>query len=179
MSYTPTVNIAPTCITTGDGKYSQAGRLVAGTGLALPIVGATFTANRAIAVPIEVPVTVTLAQLFTVNGGVAAGNTDIAIYDSAFVRKISATPTAMSGTATLQFFNVADTVIVAGLYYLAFVTSDATAQVWSFNLADVGLGKAMGCYVQASAGTLPDPFVPSTFLGLYVPLIGFTTRASL
>ena len=97
--------------------------------------GSTATAwgtqYRAVYVPIRVPARVTVLELGWYEG-VATGNIDIGIYDSAGTRLVSAGSTA-AGSAW-ESVDVSDTIIGPGLYYAA-LSSDTAADTY-YGFAD-------------------------------------------
>jgi hypothetical protein len=142
---------------------------------ALTSTGVWPAANRAIYVPFMVFTPITAVKMFTVNDGVASGNIDVGIYDKGQNRLVSMGPTGMSGTNAIQTFDIADTLLEPGAYYMAMSCSSGTA---SFNRAAPALGlcSALGILSQSSAGTLPSPGVFAAAQDAYLPAFGLTAR---
>lgn len=134
------------------------------------------TANKALFVPFSVYSPITIVKMFVVNGATASGNIDVGIYDRGGARLVSAGSTAQSGTSAIQEFNITDTALSPGLYYLACALDNATGtlEVWTPALA---IGRSLGICEQTSAFALPATATfaaaSSTFR---VPFIGATQR---
>lgn len=98
---------------------------------AVPGVGAfnsaTFaSANRAHFQPFRVTVPCIIKQLFVANGATASGNIDLGVYAPDGTRLVSTGSTAQSGTNDLQVFDVTDTLIGRGYYYIAVAMDNTT-----------------------------------------------------
>lgn len=144
-----------------------------------PASGTWPSANRGIFIPFRTTAPITVRQLFVYNGATAAGNIDMGIYDAVGTRLVSIGPTAQSGTSVLQIFDITDTQIGVGMFYLALVCSLGTATVMRSSLTPAGFTQAMGIMQQASVGTLPAnaTFAASAFT--IIPVCGLTTRTVL
>lgn len=137
-----------------------------------PASAAWFAANQGIYVPFVLHEPATAVRMFTVNGGTAAGNTDVGIYNESLTRLVSIGPTAQAGINTTQFFDIADTPLAAGAYYMALSNSLATSTfLMCRSLIANGL-RAQGLWEQAAVGTLPNPAVPVAFTRTSVPYFG-------
>ncbi len=172
----PSMSVMPPIIT----PYSKEsiGSMMAAAAIAVAASTAWPSANAAIYVPFVVTQTITVKRMFTSNGLTAAGNIDIGIYKEDGTRVVSMGPTAMSGTNVVQTFNVADTVLTPGRYYLALVGSDGTATFYSSSLGSVTRAATHGILLQAAAGTLPATATfatNDTFIS--VPMFGFTIES--
>lgn len=134
------------------------------------------TANQARYVPFWIPEPITVVKLLAYNGATAAGNTDIGLYDAAGNEIVGIAAAAQTGTAVWQEFDVADTPIAPGLYFVGLLntTTTGTYSAW----ANKEVGRACGVYSQAvGAGTLPSP--TATFAALdaaVIPVVGIATR---
>lgn len=133
------------------------------------------SANQAIYVPFVVGFPITAVKMFTSNGASAAGNTDIGIYDRTQNRLVSMGPTAQSGTSAIQSFDITDTLLLPGVYYMALSSSSTSATFLRSSIAVATL-RAMGVLSQASAGTLPSPATLAAASSSYLPLFGLTAR---
>ncbi len=135
------------------------------------------TANKGIFVPLRVSQTVTAVKMWVYNGGAVSGNLDMGIYDESYARLVSLGPTAQSGTNIIQEFDIADTVLSPGRYYMALVSSSASSQVMG-RLAGIGSAdwKALGLFEQASVGTLPATATPAVITANLLPLFGISLR---
>ncbi len=82
-------------------------------------------ANTAIYVPVTIPSIVTAYQM-SIQVTTQNGNCDVGIYDEIGNRLVSAGSTTV-GAAGIQLFNITDTVLVPGVYYLAMNCDNTTA----------------------------------------------------
>ena len=88
---------------------------------------ATYVAaNRAHYIPFVVSEPITVVQLFAYNGATASGNIDMGIYDAKGTKLVSIGSTAQAGTNALQTFDITDTVLGSGRFYLAVAMDNAT-----------------------------------------------------
>jgi hypothetical protein len=134
------------------------------------------TINQARYMPFWIPEPITVVKLLAYNGGTTGGNTDIGLYDSAGTEIVGIAAAAQAGTNTWQEFDITDTPIVPGLYYVGLLNTTTTGTYFAFSNKE--LGRAMGVYSQAvGAGTLPSP--TATFAALdaaVIPIVGIATR---
>jgi len=127
--------------------------------------------NRALFVPIVLPGPVRVKRLFAVNGAAASGNIDMGLYRQDGVKIITAGSTMQTGTNQPQFFNITDTDLAPGRYYLAIALSSTvgTNYRWNFPL---GLMQLTGLAQMASAFALPDPITFTQAANAYMPWCG-------
>lgn len=134
------------------------------------------TANQARYVPFWLTQPFLVAKLVAYNGTTAAGNTDIGVYDSDGNERISIAAAAQAGTSAWQEFNVTDTYLASGLYYIGLLNTTTTGTY--FGWANKEYGRAAGVFSQAvGAATLPSP--TATFAALdaaVIPLVGMSSR---
>lgn len=90
------------------------------------------TANRAMFLPFTLETPATCYQLFCHNGATVSGNVDMGIYDSGGTRKVSIGSTVQAGVSTLQLFDIADTALDPGLWYLALALDNISATILRF-----------------------------------------------
>lgn len=83
-------------------------------------------ANMAIYVPICVRAPATVMKLWWVNHSTSTGNVCLALYDSAGTRLVTSGSNAKPATANEETFDVTDTKIPAGLFYIGMACSNAT-----------------------------------------------------
>lgn len=126
------------------------------------------TTNMGVYVPFTVNRKATVKKLYHFNGAVASGNLDVGIYGAdadglPAARKVSSGPTAQSGTSAWQEFDVTDTDLAPGLYYLAAVMDGTTGTAVS--LATTLLieeSRRHSIFEQAiGSGTLPATAAPA------------------
>lgn len=115
----------------------------------------TVTANRAYVTPFTLRRPVVVTKLGWINGGTAAGNVDVGIYDNNLDKIISTGSTAQSGTNAKQTVDITDTALSPGIYYIAISASDGTATFARCGLSNLGAFNAggqrlMGFFVQNS-----------------------------
>lgn len=149
------------------------------------VSGATVfpVANTALFYPLYVPVAVTVARLWVVNGGATSGNLDLGIYraDSTSTASlmVSKGSTAQSAsTNVVQFLDVTDTFLAPGDYYFA-VALDNTTGKFNAGIPNALRCQAMGCAQMASAFPLPSTATLALNANPYVVNMGFTTRSGL
>lgn len=134
------------------------------------------TANQARYVPFWLPEPFLVVKLLAYNGATAAGNTDIGVYDANGNELISIAAAAQAGTSAWQEFDVTDTWLVSGLYYIGLLNTTTTGTYFAW--ASKEYGRLAGVFSQAvGAGTLPTP--TATFAALdtaMVPLVGMSSR---
>ena len=135
-------------------------------------------ASTAIFVPFSLPAPLTAAQLFTYNGATASGNIDVGLYAADGTRLVSSGSTAQAGTNTLQAFDITDTELGPGNYYLAIALDNTTGTLFRTVPAARYLA-GVGCFQQASAFALPATATFATMAQVYLPVFGFSTRAVL
>jgi hypothetical protein len=107
----------------------------------------------------------------------SSGNIDIGIYGVDGTRLVSKGSTAMAGTNTLQIFDVTDTYLAPGDYFLAIALDNNTAIVWASALV-AGMAPFLGIYIE-TLSDLPLPATATFAIAsalLLVPLFGLTTR---
>lgn len=98
------------------------------------------TANAAILLPFTIQADQTIAEIDFWPGSSQSGNYDLGVYDSSGTRKVSKGSTAQS-TLTANSLNkiaVTSTPLDAGLYYLAVVYDNATANLRTLASGDFG-----------------------------------------
>ena len=92
-------------------------------------------------------------------------------------RLVAAGATATAGASTLQYFDVADTYVGPGLIYIAGVMTSASDT--ATRVATLAIELRQGGAVQmASQASCPATITAATMAAAYLPLMGFTTRAS-
>ena len=133
-------------------------------------------ANLAIFMPFRIGIPITVKQLFSYNGLVAAGNIDMGIYDRNGVRLVSAGSTAQAGTSDLQAFNITDTQIGPGLFYIAIAKDDIVGTLIRITTGASWNWQVLGLAQQASAFPLPATATFAAYGQLLCPFIGLSTR---
>ena len=96
-------------------------------------------------------------------GSASAGNIDVAVYDSALNRVVSAGSTAMSATVnTVQELNVTDTLLSPGQYLFGVACSSASGSVFLVSDVDEQVLSLMPVYevTGLSSATWPATIAP-------------------
>lgn len=157
----PTIcQFSPESISIVDGSFSIGA-----------VSSGVLTANRAYLIPFHLEEPITITKLFCANGATASGNVDVGIYSSDFTKIISSGSTAQAGTNDLQVFDVTDTTIGPGDFYLAVALDNGTGTVFTQNLT-VAIGRRSGLLQMASAFPLPATITPATISAGTCPLVG-------
>ncbi len=155
-------------------------------GQALERVGGSFgvstawgTNNLAVYIPFEVYEPITVVKMSINNGSVVAGNADVGIYDFALNRRVSSGSVAQAGASAIQTFDITDTLLQAGMYYMALALSNTTATVAGWVSVTVPEGRMLGLAQQATAFPLPNPAVFAAYAQAFVPLISMSLKATI
>lgn len=93
-------------------------------------------ANRVYYYPFRIYEPSLAVEIGFVNGATASGNLDVGIYDWEGNRIVNSGSTAQTGTSTFQVFNITDTLLQPGRYFMAFTHSNTTGTVMSVTAAD-------------------------------------------
>ena len=178
MSYTaPSVNVLsyPSVFVS---PYSKEGNGPFSIG-ATPASAVYPSANRAYYYSIVIPRALVIRRFWWLNGAtVGTNNLQAGLYYDSFVSVLLGASTLSAGTANLvQFDDVADTAIGPGEYWLALWCDGTTATI--FRLATTGGPRHGVIYDEDSlTGGLPTTATPTSPANVYLPMFGFTTRAS-
>lgn len=114
------------------------------------------SANLAVYVPFRLTGPNVATKLFIGNGNPVAGNVDIGIYDHAGRKIVSTGSVARSGVNDHQVIDIADTMLDAGLFYLAVAMDTTTNSNYRrYTVTAAYHTKMMGVAQQASAFPLP------------------------
>ncbi len=134
-------------------------------------VGVWPAASRALYVPVQVQQTLTAYKMACWNGGTVTGgtNTSVGIYDVNGVQLVEARAAA-AGASQPQFFDIADTVLKPGNYFLGLSHDSGTTQFGRLALTAPGL-QVCGMQQQA-AYPLPSPATFANPAAGYAPWIG-------
>lgn len=155
----------------GTELTSLAGGLTPGGG-AYPAI------NDALFVPFISRQSILVTRLFCINGATASGNVDVGIYSETGTRIVSSGSTAQSGTSVAQFFNVTDTPLGPGRYYMAVAMDTIGGTLFRANSTVVVLQMA-GVAKQATAFPLPATATIATVTSGFLPAIGLELGALL
>ena len=115
----------------------------------------TVVQNQAHYFPFRLDVEATAVKMCATNGATSNGNVDVGIYDDQFNYLISSGATAQGTVSILQEYDITDTVLPPGVYWMAISSSSATATFHTVPMTDEISLSRMPVYVQASAHPLP------------------------
>jgi hypothetical protein len=132
------------------------------------------SANLAIAMPVFISDHCTVRLLTANNGTVVSGNIDVGIYRQDFTLAVAMGGAAQSGTSAIQTFNVTDTVLSPGWYYLAASMDNVTGRIAAFTGGSVQISQSLGAAQMAAAYPLPSTFTPAVIGQDYLPDIGLS-----
>lgn len=147
------------------------GPMLRGAVIGAPTAVAYPSANKAFFIPFRVPKIVTAYQIVVGNGTTSGNNIDAGIYDEFGNRLVRAGSTAR-GAGSEQVLNIADTVLLPGMYYMAYA-HNSTNNVVGFSSSQAGLIKALGVKEMASGFStgLVDPATYATPTHAWIPAI--------
>ena len=147
------------------------GRLVNGGN---PSFGTTWpTSGKAIYVPFSLRTPILVTKLWTANATNVTDNRDVGIYDINGTLIVSTGATAGSGTNAMQFYDITDTLIGPGQFYLA-LANNGTTSVYVGSNGNTRGTKAMGILEQASAYPLPATATFATVSQAFIPSFGLS-----
>lgn len=141
--------------------------------------GAWPTANKAIYLPFSLKYPTLIKLMFSVNGSSAANTRDLGIYSEDGTRIVSIGSTAGSGTNNIQTYDITDTLIGPGRFYMAIASSNVTSQFFRAAGSSLPRLQALGIYEQTTAFPLPATATFASLSSLYIPLIGLSTTTLL
>lgn len=164
----------------GTHSLDSVGGLARFMNLAVQASVAWPSSNLAIYTPVVVHRPVTIAKMAVNNGSAVSGNIDVAIYSATWNRLVSAGSTAQSGTSAIQIFDITDTTLNPGLYYLGVALDNTTGTLagWSFTGGSLEL-RSFNVYQEASAFALPSAFTGAAMAQTFVPLVSMTPKTTL
>ena len=162
-------NEVPGYLTTANSPIAEA-NLCANT--AFNAAAAWPVANKAFYVPVLVDRIVTVKKMAVINGATLNGNVDVGIYDEAKTKIVSiGTGVAQAGTSAVQTFDITDTTLLPGLYYLAMATNSSTATYFRANGAGAEQLRACGMQEQTTAYALPATATFGAMVTSFAPLV--------
>lgn len=139
--------------------------------------GAVAVASTAIYIPVQISFTYTAVKMFVCNGASVSGNLDVGIYDHNANKLVSSGSTAQAGTNVVQVFDIADTTLAPGLYYLGFSMDNTSGTFLVRGGGDPEAHRAFGLFSQASTFPLPTTATWSTFTTVNtIPWVAMTSN---
>ena len=135
------------------------------------------TANLAMFFPFRVfnPNGIVIVKLVVSNGASILGNIDVGIYDASGTKLVSSGSTAQAGISALQEFDIADTTLGPGVFYLAVAMNNTTGTL-TRNSLFVKQSRMLGCLQMATAFPLPATATFATSTNGYLVHMMGTTR---
>lgn len=134
------------------------------------------TGNTALYVPFHIAVPITVVKMATWNGATASGNIDIGLYNAVGTRIVSSGSTAQAGTSAAQEFDITDTLLVPGRYYMALTQDDGVGTFFSVAPGSNKISQTFGVRSQATALPLPATATFAACALNYLPVFWLTTR---
>jgi hypothetical protein len=135
------------------------------------------TANKVLYIPFRIPTPVKVLQLYVVNGGTVSGNVDIGIYSRDGTKIVSSGSTAQASINVRQLFNITDTLLGRGVFYLGLTLSNTTG-TFSRSAIPLGVLQLMGCLTETTGGFgLPANATFGTYVDAYFPQCGLLAQS--
>ncbi len=173
MSYTPGMLADIDDAVVFPAGFSSMGLRITALGLGLSATVAWPTANLAIYIPFFLERSRTVYQVGWVNGATPTGTREVGIYSASGTKIISGAAVA-SGASLSQLVNVTDTILEAGVYWLAATNTDLTA--WFAWAPPAPQAASLGILTQVTANPLPATatmalnqtlaFIPNAFASM-------------
>lgn len=140
--------------------------------LALGAPASTTGSTTAIFVPFILRAPAIVVKLWCANGTVVSGNIDMGIYAPDGTKKVTMGSTAQAGIGLIQVFDIADTALAAGKYYLGYALDNTTGTLmfWTTTL----LARGLGVLMQTTAFPLPSPAVFAATASTKIPFMGIS-----
>ena len=132
------------------------------------------TANRIFYYPLLIPEACMVVKVGIVNGSAVSGDSDVGIYDAAGNRLINSGATAQSGTNGYQVYDIGNTPLERGMYYLALTYDNTTSRVRGIPFSGIIGGRMMGVWTE-----LPGSFGLPAAAAFSAPSSGVVALASL
>jgi len=172
-----TAPIEPTTvITTGSPGFCEFSEYIHhACGQAFTLTTTAPSANRAYCVGVRVQQPVTIMQM-AVTVVTQSGNIDVGIYDVNASLLVSAGATAVAAPG-IQVFNVTDTLLVPGHYFLATSMDNTTVRLRGGTNGTAATAATSACYIDSSSYPLPSTGTPEFFVSTWIPWIAAYTSA--
>lgn len=145
-----------------------------------PVSSQTYAGNGALyAYPFRLNVSVTIVEMFCVNGAAVSGNLELAILNADGSIVVQTGSTAQSGTNSIQVIDITDTTLSAGQYFLAISVDNTTATFQAWSLTVDGVCRALGVQTDASGFPISAPTLVAAGIAVdEIVLIGAFTDTS-
>lgn len=155
------------------------GTILISMGCVAPVSAVWPAANETVIIPVVVTQPITITKLWVFNGAAVSGNIDIGIYSDAAapVLVVAAGSTVQAGTSIVQEFNIADTALAPGRYYIAVVLDNTTGTTIRVAAPAIGTQaenfQYAGLAQMAAAFPLPATLTLAASSRSYLPICGF------
>lgn len=150
---------------------------------ATPVSAAWTTNNRALYTPFYVPTTCKVLKLGILNGATASGNSDVGIYTAGTggpgTLVIARGGGAETGTDVIQEFDVTDTWLQPGQYYVAVALSSTVGTVYRTQFGTAARARGIGMCMQETAYVLPSTATPVVTTVADIPMWQVSLRTLL
>jgi len=169
---------SPALVTIHPYSPESLGSNLVGTGTAMTgAASATYpAANRALYIPVTLAVPTLVVKLASYNGATVSGNIDVGIYDRVGTRLVSAGSTAQAGASAWQEFDITDTLLGPGCFFLAVAMDNTTGTLFRVLGGQARYLTAHGMAQQATAFPLPATATFAAPAVAVVPMIMLTGR---
>lgn len=138
------------------------------------------SANLAIFIPVEIFNPITIAKMAVNNGSTVNGSLEVGIYTPNGNKVVSSGSAAQTGVSSIQIFDITDTLLNPGLYYMAMVSDSATATFAGWTVGSTTIvWRALGVYQQAAGFVLPTTAVFAAMAQTVIPIIGMTPKTTI
>lgn len=134
-----------------------------------------FQANAGVFVPFTVVRPTIVTRIYVDNGNTVSGNIDVGIYTLRGARIVSNGSTAHVNVSNFQFFDIADTPLSPGTYYMAIALSAVAGRVRQSTVSGRYFAH-VGCYQASSVFPLPAFVTFATNTALFIPSMGLEIR---
>lgn len=164
----------------GPGSDCSIGTVLAAGAAAAPVSTSGMAVNNnALYIPFVLLQAKTARKMSIRNGATITSNVDVGIYNSAFTRLVSIGGVAQAGASAQQVFDIADTVLQPGLYYIGISMSSTTGLLTTWVNPGSSVLVNAGCFQESGAYPLPATATPAsvnnTVNNVPVVIIHFTT----
>lgn len=151
---------------------------VFGGTLFLTVSGAWPSANTAIFIPFGIAAPIVVEKMFIHNGATVSGNVDVGIYDESGNRLVSSGSTAQAGVSALQVFDVTNTNLYPGRYFLAVTFDNTTGTILVTSMPGTSQ-KSFGVLQRTLAFPLPVTVTFQASSLSPVPLVGLSLKSTI
>ena len=138
-----------------------------------------ITANMAFYVPFILSESFPLKRMFVHNGATASGATDLGIFTNEGHRIVSASSSGnvltQAGVSVIQYYDLTDTTLTPGQYFMAISHSDIVGTVFR-SAPQVNVTRQYGVFQQATAHPLPVTATFAPMTSIYMPMFGLSQR---